>query len=77
MSDSEKEKLKNFFGSDIQKEDDIPNAGSVRENFRFVFYKENIPQNVEEIIDKVKLSNKRLEEEKLNDLYYHQEMEKV
>ncbi|GAB6045442.1 hypothetical protein JCM11957_10400 [Caminibacter profundus] len=73
LKDDEKQLLEIFFKGHIQKEDDFHNAGSNEKHLRFIFYKDIGEQNeIKAILERIILTDKQLEELKLESLYYHQ-----
>lgn len=77
LNDKEKKIFEDFFKGHIQKEDDIYNVCNGKEYLRFVFYKaidNKKDENIKNILDKegLILTDKQLEDLKLNKFYYHQ-----
>jgi len=74
LNDKEKYLLEDILKGHIQKDEDIYNAGSEDRNLRFIFYKDIKEESSSslELIKRIILTDKELEERNLNDLYYHQ-----
>ncbi|WP_457563373.1 DUF4760 domain-containing protein [Caminibacter pacificus] len=87
LNDEEKCELESVLKGYIQKEDDIHNAGSPKRNLRFIFFKDLTDySDIENIINKIILTDKQLEEININlgrkrvqlsELYYHQKWKNI
>ncbi len=77
LNDKEKKIFEDFFKGHIQKEDDIYNVCNGKDYLRFVFYKSidsKKDENIKNILEKegLILTDKQLEDLKLDKFYYHQ-----